>query len=44
MNDTFALEAREQAQLDQDYADWCRKFDPNYIVERETREDKESEV
>lgn len=34
----FELEAREQAQLEQDYRDWCRKYDPNYVVEREEEE------
>lgn len=43
MKNTFELEAQEQAQLDRDYADWCRKFDPNYIVEREPKEDKEND-
>jgi hypothetical protein len=32
---TFELEVKEQEQLEKDYADWCRKYDPNYIVERD---------
>ena len=31
---TFELEVKEQDQLEKDYADWCKKYDPNYIVER----------
>ena len=38
----FELEAKEQERLERDYADWCRKFDPNYIVEQD--EEPESEV
>ena len=38
MSNIFELEAREQAQLERDYRDWCRKYDPNYIVEREEEE------
>jgi hypothetical protein len=41
MEKEFELEAREQAQLEKDYADWCRKFDPNYIVERSTKEEEQ---
>jgi hypothetical protein len=41
MEKEFELEAREQAQLERDYKDWCRKYDPNYIVERD---EPESEV
>lgn len=29
----FELEAKEQEQFERDYKDWCKKFDPNYIVE-----------
>ena len=35
MQKEFELEVKEQEQLEKDYADWCRKFDPKYIVERE---------
>ena len=38
MTNTFELEAREQAQLERDYKDWCRKYDPKYIVERDEPE------
>ena len=38
MTKIFELEAFEQDQLERDYADWCRKYDPNYIVEREEPE------
>ena len=38
MDKAFELEAREQEQLERDYAEWCKKFDPNYIVEREEEE------
>jgi len=38
MEKEFELEAREQAQLERDYAEWCRKYDPNYIVERKEEE------
>ena len=31
----FELEAKEQAQIERDYRDWCRKYDPNYIFERD---------
>lgn len=31
---TFELEVKEQRQLEKDYQDWCKKYDPNYIVER----------
>jgi hypothetical protein len=31
----FELEAQEQEQLERDYADWCRRFDSKYIVERD---------
>ena len=39
MQKEFELEAREQAQLERDYRDWCRKYDPKYIVERDTEEE-----
>jgi hypothetical protein len=35
----FELEVKEQEQLERDYADWCRKYDPNYIVERDSAEE-----
>ena len=38
MEKEFELEAREQAQLERDYRDWCRKYDPKYIVERDEEE------
>jgi hypothetical protein len=41
MANTFELEAREQEQLERDYAEWCRRFDPNYIVERNKEEENE---
>ena len=31
----FELEAKEQEQFERDYADWCQRYDVNYIVERE---------
>jgi hypothetical protein len=40
MANTFELEALEQAQLERDYAEWCRRFDPKYIVEREEEEEE----
>jgi hypothetical protein len=39
----FEIEVREQEQLEKDYADWCRKYDPNYIVERDQEEDNEND-
>ena len=38
MQKEFELEAKEQAQLERDYKDWCKKYDPNYIVERDEPE------
>jgi hypothetical protein len=35
----FELEVKEQRQIERDYRDWCRKYDPNYIVEH--NEDEE---
>lgn len=31
----FELEAKEQDQIERDYRDWCKKYDPNYIVEHD---------
>jgi hypothetical protein len=38
MQKEFELEVKEQRQLERDYKDWCRKYDPNYIVERDEEE------
>lgn len=40
---TFELEVKEQDQLEKDYADWCRKYDPNYIVERNEEEETDND-
>lgn len=36
----FELDAREYRRFEQDYKDWCKKVDPNYIVEFEENEDE----
>jgi hypothetical protein len=38
MEKEFELEVKEQRQLEKDYRDWCRKYDPKYIVERDEEE------
>ena len=35
MTTQFELEVKEQLQFEREYADWCKKYDVNYIVERE---------
>jgi len=35
------LDAREYRRFEREYKEWCKKFDPNYIVETE-EEDNES--
>jgi len=35
MEQVFELEAKEQEQFEREYADWCKRFDINYIVEQE---------
>ena len=35
MISTFELEVKEQLRFEQEYEDWCKKYDINYIVERE---------
>jgi hypothetical protein len=32
---TFELEVKEQRQFEKDYQDWCKKYDPNYVIERD---------
>jgi len=39
----FEMEAQEQKQLDRDYADWCKRFDPKYIVERKEEEETDND-
>lgn len=40
----FELEAFEQDQFEREYADWCRRYDVNYIVEREEDLVSESKI
>jgi hypothetical protein len=35
------LDAREYRRFEREYKEWCKKFDPNYVVETED-EDNES--
>jgi hypothetical protein len=35
------LDAREYRRFEREYKEWCKKFDPNYVVETE-EEDNES--
>ena len=37
----FELEAFEQDEFERDYRDWCKKFDPNYIVERDEEQEND---
>ena len=37
----FELEVKEQRQFEREYADWCKKYDPNYIVEQEEENDND---
>ena len=37
----FELEAFEQDQFEREYKDWCKKYDPNYIVEHEEESEDE---
>lgn len=34
------LDGKEYAQFEREYADWCKKFDINYIVEQEEPKDE----
>jgi len=40
MEKAFELEAREQQQFERDYDDWCKRFNLNFIVERDEEETK----
>jgi hypothetical protein len=33
------LDAREYLKFERDYKDWCKKFDPNYIIETEEEDE-----
>jgi len=33
------LDAREYRKFERDYKDWCKKFDPNYIIETEEEDE-----
>ncbi len=35
------LDAREYIKFERDYQDWCKKFDPNYIVERDEEQEND---
>jgi hypothetical protein len=41
MTNIFELEAFEQDQFEREYADWCKKYDINYIVEQDEESDPE---
>lgn len=32
------LDAREYIRFEREYKDWCKKYDPNYVVEQEEDE------
>lgn len=32
------LDGREYRRFEREYAEWCKKFEPNYIVEQEEEE------
>jgi hypothetical protein len=34
------LDAREYRRFEREYKEWCKKFDPNYIVETEEEDDE----
>ena len=34
------LDAREYVRFEREYAEWCKKFDPNYIIEKEEDENE----
>jgi hypothetical protein len=33
------LDAREYRRFEREYKEWCKKFDPNYIVETEEKDE-----
>jgi hypothetical protein len=33
------LDAREYRRFEREYKEWCKKFDPNYIVETEEEDE-----
>lgn len=37
----FELEAKEQEQFEREYDDWCKRFNLNFIVEREEETDND---
>ena len=43
MISTFELEVKEQDQFEKDYVDWCKKYDPNYIVEVSDEEETDND-
>lgn len=33
------LDAREYRKFEREYKEWCKKFDPNYIIETEEEDE-----